>query len=176
MMLRVGGQRSRVRGGSGQRCWAGMWPALGGGERGHRERRGLWLCAGPSPLKSAEPEFSLCWVERTRPDTGLPGAPDTKVHLRPQATGCHHLSSCPTGEVGTSGGHWSEGGGVTLPSPQCPAGSAESGGVPFPSPYKPQVPPAAPGQLWSAGLFMLTLFSPQFKRSSQSQPSLRAQP
>lgn len=34
--------------------------------------------------------------------------PDTNVHLGPQATGCHHLSSCPTGEVGTSGGHWSE--------------------------------------------------------------------
>lgn len=50
------------------------------------------------------------------------------------------------------------------------------GGVPFPSPYKPQVPPAMPGQLWSAGLFMLTLFSPQFKRarspSSRSGPSL----
>lgn len=175
MMLRVSGQRSRVRGGSGPRCWAGMWPALGGGERGRRERRGLWLSAGPSPLKSAEPEFSLCWVERTRPDTGLPGAPDTKVHLRPQATGCHHLSSCPTGEVGTSGGHWSEGWGAP-PQSSVPCWVSRKWGVPFPSPYKPQVPPAAPGQLWSAGLFMLTLFSPQFKRSSQSQPSLRAQP
>lgn len=98
--------------------------------------------------------------------------PDTNVHLGPQATGCHHLSSCPTGEVGTSVDTGVKCG-MTLPSPQRPAGSAEEGpsGHPatLPAP-KPRVPPSTPGQLWSAGLFMLTLFSAQFKRSSQPQP------
>lgn len=80
-----------------------------GRERGRGERRGPRPSTGPSPLMGTEPEFSLRRAERTAPDTELPRAPDTKAHLRPQATGCHHLSSCPTGEVGTSGRHRSEG-------------------------------------------------------------------
>lgn len=131
-MVRVSGQRPRVRGGSEPRCWAGMWPALGGGERGRGEGRGLQPSTGPSPLTGTEPELSLHRAERTAPDTELPRAPDTKVHLRPQATGCHHLLSCPTGEVGTSGGHWSEGWGDP-PRSSAPCWVSRKGG-PFPLP------------------------------------------
>ena len=172
-MVRVSGQRPRVRGGSEPRCWAGMWPALGGGERGRGEGRGLRPSTGPSPVTGTEPELSLYRAERTAPDTELPRAPDTKVHLRhkPQAA----TTCCPAqlGRWGPQMGTEEWGG---PPRSSAPCWVSRKGGVPFPSPNKPQVPPATPGPLWSAGLFMLTLFSPQFKRSSQPQPSLRAQP
>lgn len=127
MMVRVSGQRPRVRGGSEPRCWAGMWPALGGGERERGERRGLRPSTGPSPLTGTEPEFSLHRAERTAPDTELPRAPDTKVHLshKPQAA-----TTCCPAQLGRWGPQVGTGvkGGVTLPGPQRPAGSAERGG------------------------------------------------
>lgn len=85
-------------------------------------REGTWGEKGPVTIfRSFSPHGRRARVQSMlgREDTPrhmLPGAPDTTVHLRPQATGCHHLSSCPTGEMGTSDGHWSEGWGEP-PSP-----------------------------------------------------------
>ena len=76
------------------------------GDRGDLERRGLRPFTGLSLLTGTVLQ-SLLGREDT-PRHSASRRPDTNVHLGPQATGCHHLSSCPTGEVGTSGGHWSE--------------------------------------------------------------------
>ena len=64
-------------------------------------------------------------------------------------------------------------GGVNPPVLSTLLGQQKGGGSPSPPPTSRR---SRPQRQDSSGLFMLTLFSPQFKRSLQSQPSLWAQP
>lgn len=87
------------------------------------------------------PGHSASWRPFRVTCTGLPSRPGTNVHLRPQATGCHHLSLCPPGEVGMSSGYHSE---VWGPSPALSALLAQRGRVRLSFHAKPQVRPPRP--------------------------------
>lgn len=87
------------------------------------------------------PGHSASWRPFRVTCTGLPSRPGTNVHLKPQATGCHHLSFCPPGEVGMSSEVWG-------PSPALSALLAQRGRVRLSFHAKPQVRlphPASPG-------------------------------
>lgn len=93
-------------------------------------------------------------------DMGLPNSPGTNFHLRPQATGCHHLSSCPTRVGRESDGCWKESCGRASPVFRPLLGQQTR--VP---------PPPHPASSRSVELQMFTLFSPQLKRSSAASPA-----
>lgn len=135
---------------------------------------------GPATIhRPFSPDGHRARVQSTPGPRGQPQTQSFLEPLTPRPTSGHKpqaATTCRPAQLGRWGPQMGTEGWGDPPRSSAPCWVSRKGGVPFPSPHKPQVPPATPGPLWSAGLFMLTLFSPQFKRSSQPQPSLRAQP
>lgn len=129
---------------------------------------------------SGEDARTQCFREAMQGKVGLPNRCGSNLHLRPQATGCHHLSCGPTDQPRTRcgsqvGTQVKCEGGPPLCSDPC---WVSRGRVPLPfSPGKPATcpAPATPSQLSELGTFdvyfVLSIVQKEL-RSPRTRPRL----
>ena len=105
----------------------------------------------------------------------LPGAPDTKLHLRPQAQAA---TTCRPAQLARWGPQVGTGvkGGVNPPVLSALLGQQKVGGGPFPLPLQAAGPAHNARTALERGTFHAYFVLSTVQKSSQSQLSLRAQP